>query len=102
MTFKDYIHSRPPRYDEQGDFIRLAKANSALPDVASWRELKSHMEASGTPSRVVDAGERVWANYLSTLRDAERKARLVSEGNTGAASLLPPTEGPLRRDARAP
>ena len=84
MTFREYISKRPPRYDEQGDFIRLAKANAALPDVASWRELKSHMEASGAPSRVMDAGERVWANYLTSLRDAERKARHASGEGTAA------------------
>ncbi len=84
MTFKDYISKRPPRYDQQGDFIRLAKANSALPDVSSWRELRSHMEQSGAPSLVVEAGERVWENYLAAIREEDRKARAVANGDTAA------------------
>jgi hypothetical protein len=80
MTFKEYITTRSPKYDEQGDFIRLAKANSALPDVTSWWEMRSHMEASGTPPHVVHAGERVWTNYLTLVRDQQRKARPVTQG----------------------
>jgi hypothetical protein len=80
MTFKEYINTRSPKYDEQGDFIRLAKANRALPDGTSWREMSSHMEASGTPSHVVNAGERVWANYLNLVRDQQRKARPATQG----------------------
>jgi hypothetical protein len=64
MTFKEYIDKRPERYDEHGDFIRLAKANSDLPDVSSWGELKSHMARSGAPSHVVDAGERIWLGEI--------------------------------------
>ncbi len=52
----------------------LAKANSALPGVASWRELMSQLEESGAPSRMVDAGERVRANCLTTSTDAKRRA----------------------------
>ena len=52
----------------------LDKANRALPDVASWRELRSHLEENGAPSRVVDAGEWVRANCLTTSTDTKRKA----------------------------
>ena len=72
MTFKDYINKRSTTYDEQGDFVRLAKASGDLPDVTSWRELKSHMEKSGTPSQVLEAGEAVWSKYIAAMRDARR------------------------------
>ncbi len=72
MTFKEYIRKRPPKYDVQGDFVRMAKANSELPDVTSWRELKAHMEKSGTPSHVIEAGELVWSKYIAALKDARR------------------------------
>ncbi len=72
MTFKDYINKRTPTYDEQGDFVRLAKASGDLPDFTSWRELKSHMERSGAPSHVVAAGELVWSKYIAALKDARR------------------------------
>jgi hypothetical protein len=72
MTFKEYIEKRPPKYDAQGDFVRMAKSNGDLPDVTSWRELKSHMEKSGTPSQVLEAGEAVWSKYIAAMRDARR------------------------------
>jgi hypothetical protein len=75
MTFKEYINKRPERADVQGDFMRLAKANSDLPEVTSWGELKAHMARSGAPLHVVDAGERVWSNYLTSLKDAERQRK---------------------------
>ena len=71
MTFKDYINKRSPTYDEQGDFIRLANARDDLPDVTSWSELKSHMERSGTPSHIVDAGELVWSKYIKAVKHAQ-------------------------------
>ncbi len=72
MTFKDYINKRSPTYDEQGDFVRLAKASVGLPDVTSWSELKSHMERSRAPSHVIAAGELVWAKYIAAVRYAQR------------------------------
>ena len=72
MTFKEYINKRPPTYDEQGDFVRLAKANGDLPDVTSWKELKAHMEQSGAPSHVIAAGELVWSKYIAAVKYAQR------------------------------
>ena len=72
MTFKDYINKRPPTYDEQGIFVRLANASDDLPDVTSWSELKSHMERRGTPSHIVDAGELVWSKYMRAVTHAQR------------------------------
>ena len=71
MTFKDYINKRTPTFDEQGDFIRLANARDDLPDVTSWGELKSHMERSGAPFHIVDAGELVWAKYIKAVKHAQ-------------------------------
>ena len=71
MTFKDYINKRSPTYDEQGDFMRLANASDDLPDVTSWSELKSHMERSGAPSHIVDAGELVWAKYIKAVKHTQ-------------------------------
>ena len=79
MTFKEYITNRPARADLRGDFLRLAKANSALPEVTSWGELRAHMQHSGTPSHIVEAGEQVWSNYLTTVRDAQRRVCSVSD-----------------------
>lgn len=79
MTFKDYINKRPPTYDEQGDFVRLAKASGDQPDVTSWSELKSHMERSGTPSHIVDAGELVWSKYIKAVKYAQRTSGSKSE-----------------------
>ena len=78
MTFKDYVTSRPARADLRGDFLRLARANSALSQVTSWGELRAHMQHSGTPSHIVEAGEQVWSNYLTAVRDAQRRVRSVS------------------------
>ena len=64
MTFKEYLSTRPVRYDTQGDFVRLARADGDSLDASSWDELRTHMERSGTPSQVVDAGKRVWLNYM--------------------------------------
>ena len=88
MTFKDYINKRLPTYDEQGDFTRLAKASSDLPDVTSWRELKSHMERSGAPSHVVDAGERVWSKYIAAVKNAQRASG--SEGEPCPTEMSSP------------
>ena len=79
MTFKEYIEKRPPKYDAQGDFVRMAKSNGDLPDVTSWRELKSHMERSGAPSHVIAAGELVWSKYIAAVKYAQRASGAKGE-----------------------
>ncbi len=68
MTFRKFLASRKPRYDAPGDFMRMAQSHEDLPEVTTWSQLRAYMEAKGTPPRVLEAGEDVWADYHKALK----------------------------------
>ena len=39
MTFREFIGQRAARADSEGDFVRLARTDRKMSDVASWSEL---------------------------------------------------------------
>lgn len=63
MTFREFIGQRAARADSEGDFVRLARTDRKMSDIASWSELRSHLEASGSWLNLIDSAHRVWAEY---------------------------------------
>ena len=76
MTFKDYIARRKAGYDDMGDFLRLARADSSLPEVAIWPEMKAYLEAKGLSHKIIEGGERAWDFYQRSLTEASRPPRV--------------------------
>ncbi len=68
MTFKQYLSQRKAGYDAAGDFVRLARADSRMPDVPTWDELKSYMQGRRESYMAMEAGELVWKDYQATER----------------------------------
>ena len=68
MTFKQFLVGRRARCDDGGDFVRLALADSTMPDVVSWSQLKFYLEGRGTSYSQIEAAETVWKTYHSRLK----------------------------------
>jgi hypothetical protein len=62
VTFKEYVSARRAGHDASGDFVRLALADPAFPDIASWSELTAYVER-GAGYEAVEAGRRVLDEY---------------------------------------
>ena len=63
MTFNEYLAKRRPSYDARGDFVRLALADSSMPDVNSWIELRQYLDARGTPQGLIEAAQTLWGAF---------------------------------------
>lgn len=63
MTFKQFLVGRRARYDALGDFTRLALADSSMPDVTSWIELRHYLEGRDTSHAHIEAAEKVWGVF---------------------------------------
>jgi hypothetical protein len=74
MTFKEYLATQRPRYDAKGDFIRLAQADEAMPEVTTADELRTYVEQRGGYA-AVEAGLTVWDQYQAELRADGRAVR---------------------------
>lgn len=72
MTFKEYVGARKAGLHALGDFIRMARADAALPDIHSWEELQAYIERRGT-FQEVEAARQVWADYQAYERAAGRR-----------------------------
>lgn len=77
MTFSEYLASCPARYDAEGDFVRLARGDSAMPDTDSWDVVKAHLEAKGIWPAQIDTGRQIWTAYQKALAKA-LKARAAA------------------------
>ena len=68
MTFKEYLANRVARENPQGDFVRDARADRQLPDVATWPELHSYLRSIRAGSETIEAGRLVWQSYRQVLK----------------------------------
>jgi hypothetical protein len=71
LTFKEYLASRKAGYDRIGDFVRLARADAALPEIASESELLAYIYTKQDQVWTIEAGQSVWSDYLR-VRNAKR------------------------------
>lgn len=68
MTFKEYLTTRQPRDNIQGDFVRDAKSDSTMPAVTTWAELKRHLLRRNACGGALEAAKLVWSAYQAKLR----------------------------------
>lgn len=76
VTFKDYLSGLRAGHDAKGDFVRLARSDPALPEIASWDELSAYIQLR-RGFEAVGAGQAVWEDY-------EAKQRAVTRRTSGA------------------
>lgn len=69
MSFIRYIQERRITDTPSGDFTKDARADSRMPDVKSWPELRRYLERSGAIPAAIEAGHRVWNAYRAKVRD---------------------------------
>lgn len=74
MTFKEYLVGRSAGFDAVGDFIRLARADGALPEAADWGALRAYFEAR-QDYQAAEVGQKVWEDYQAKLRGDDRQRR---------------------------
>jgi hypothetical protein len=68
MSFREYIATRQARGNPQGDFLRDARADHALPDAKSWAELRSYLRRQRAIPEAIDAARLVWQSYEARRR----------------------------------
>jgi hypothetical protein len=74
MSFKQYIAKRQARDNPEGDFVRDARADGALPDVQNWAALKAYLEGNGACDGALVAARSVWRAYCTTKPRLSRNA----------------------------
>ena len=72
MNFKDYIAQSKAGYDATGDFVRLARVDTSLPEPQTLAELQAYLTASGMPQQAIEGAAKVWENYRKAVKDACR------------------------------
>lgn len=80
MTFREFIGQRAARADSEGDFVRLARTDRKMSDVASWSELRSHLEASSGGQWELVEPHRFCASRLGGISKRDKKDVQRSEG----------------------
>lgn len=63
MTFQKYLAGRRPTYDAKGDFVRLALADSEMPDFRAGVDLKRYLEGRGLSEDQVEAAGMLWRKF---------------------------------------
>jgi hypothetical protein len=74
VTFNEFLKAQRAGYDASGDFLRLAKADPALPEITTWAELSAYIEQRRGFDAVA-AGRAVWDAYEIKQREAARNAK---------------------------
>lgn len=62
MTFTDFLSTLKAGADERGDFLRLASRDVHLPEVRTWAEFYSYIEAQHS-QQIAEAGAALWKRY---------------------------------------
>ena len=63
LTFREYLAITHPRDVVHQDFVDDARQDSQLPDVATWRELRSYLFRRHGCREAIRSAFAVWANY---------------------------------------
>ena len=71
MTFNEYLTTRQPRNNIQGDFVIDARRDRSFPEVSTWSELKSYLWFRSA-GHAIEAARLVWAGYRATVRRRQR------------------------------
>lgn len=71
MTFNEYLTTRRPRDNIQGDFVMDARRDRSFPEVSTWGELKSYLWFRSA-GHAIEAARLVWAGYQATVRRRQR------------------------------
>ncbi len=68
-SFHGYVRSRRAADDHAtGGFIAEAKSDARLPNIKSWRELRSYLLARGAPHEMFVAAWTVWRDYQRQIK----------------------------------
>ena len=71
MTFRAYLMTRRDGAGPTAEFVRLARAHSALSGVWSLRELHSRLEDGGASPGLYEAARQVWQEYQDAPHPAD-------------------------------
>jgi hypothetical protein len=68
----EYIASRKAGANAAGDFLRLARADAALPEIATEAQLLAYVQTKSGPSWTSETARSVWHDYRERVRNAQR------------------------------
>jgi len=79
MDFREYLSQRKPKYDPEGDFVRLSLRDHDLPDIHSLRQLTGYMSERTALESLIGPARKVWADYVKLAKRQELQARPPAE-----------------------
>ncbi len=74
MSFQEYLAKRRVGPNVAGDFVRDARLDHSMPDVATWKELNDYLSNLGACDGAIMGARIVWAGYLAKIRREMQKA----------------------------
>lgn len=77
MTFKAYIRGRKRGASPDDDFLDHAKQDPAMPDVASWGELRDYLLSCGAWPGAIESARTVWLRYRRHVKRERELRRLA-------------------------
>ena len=83
-----------PTIDPRGDFMRLALADPALPDITSWPDLRAYAATTHRSDQVFSGAALTWKAYLMAVAKERRIAGQKKETGRERARRLSESNGP--------
>jgi len=74
MSFRTYVRRLPREVSPAGDFIAGAKADKNLPEIPTWKDLRSYLHKIGAPDTALIAARSVWRRYKILQREHSKDA----------------------------
>lgn len=88
MSFRDYIHTRRITDDAAGDFVLIARLDTAMPDAETWDELRHYLEGQAASESVVGSAHGVWRGYVTARFRASRENRSLPKQYNGSGAPI--------------